>query len=315
MEHRAGRDVRIAGLLRRLAALFLFLSVAAGHAVAQDFEPRAYANTPVGMNFAVVGGVYTRGGLNFDAAVPVTNEKLGTTSLVVGYAHAFALWGRSAKFDVGVPYTRLSGTADYRGVPTERKVTGFGRTAMRVSVNFLGAPAMRLPEFKDWKQDLIMGASLQVSPPLGQYDEDRIVNITANRWSFKPELGLSKASGPWIGELKLAGTFYTDNDEFYGGVTRSQDPVYALQGNLIRGLSSGAWWSIDATYFTGGRSQIDGRFNRDLQQNWRVGASLSLPVDRFNSVKVAVSSGVYARTGNEFDAVALTWQHRWGGGL
>ncbi len=313
MAFRPGRIARASASKRWIATAALL--AAAGHAAAQDFEPRAYGNVPVGMNFAVVGGVHTRGGLNFDASIPATNEDLRTTSLVLGYAHAFALWGRSAKFDAAVPYTRLSGSADYPGLPVERKVTGFGRPVMRLSMNFHGAPALSMAEFRDWNQDLIIGASLQVSPPLGQYDEDRIVNITANRWSFKPELGLSKATGPWIGEVKLGATFFTDNDDFYGGVTRSQQPVYALQGNLIRSLPSGAWWSFDATYFAGGRSQLDGRYNRDLQQNWRVGASLSLPVDRRNSVKLAVSSGVYARTGNEFDAVGVSWQHRWGGGL
>ncbi|WP_372012649.1 transporter [Pseudoxanthomonas sp. 10H] len=295
--------------------MFAVLLLAAFPLAAQEFEPRAYGNVPVGMNFAVAGAAQTRGGLNFDASVPVTDESLRTTSLVLGYARAFSLWGRSAKFDAAVPYTRLDGTADYLGVPVERRVSGVGRPVLRLSTALSGAPALSMAEFRGWQQDLIIGASLQVSPPLGQYDDDRIVNITANRWSFKPELGLSKASGPWTGELKLAATFYTDNDAFYGGVTRSQDPVYALQGNLIRSLATGAWWSFDATYFAGGRSQIDGRYNRDLQQNWRVGASLSLPVDRRNSVKVALSSGVYARTGNDFDAVAVTWQHRWGGGL
>ncbi|KAF1690452.1 transporter [Pseudoxanthomonas koreensis] len=306
-------DARISIVLRCFAALAFALP--AGRAAAQEIEPRSYSNVPVGVNFLVAGAVQTRGGLSFDASVPITDEDLKTTSLVVGYARAFALWGQSAKFDAGVPYTRLDGSANYNGAPIERRVSGFGRPVMRLSVNFLGAPAMDMARFKDWKQDLIFGASLQVAPPLGQYDPDRIVNIASNRWSFKPELGLSKASGAWIGELKLAATFYTDNDEFYGGTTRSQEPLYALQGNLIRGLASGAWWSLDATYFTGGRSRVDGMHNRDLQQNWRVGASLSLPVDRKNSVKFAISSGVYARTGNEFDALGVTWQHRWGGGF
>jgi hypothetical protein len=298
-----------------LAWVVALAMAAVGRAGAQEIEPRSYSNVPVGVNFVVVGAVQTRGGLNFDSSVPITNEDLQTTSLVLGYAHAFALWGRSAKFDAGVPYTRLSGTADYLGEPAERKVSGFGRPVLRLSMNFHGAPAMGMADFKDWQQDLIVGASVQVSPPLGQYDEDRIVNIASNRWSIKPEFGLSKAAGPWITEAKLAATFYTDNDAFYGGVTRSQDPVYALQGNLIRGLESGAWWSLDATYFVGGRSQVGARYNRDLQQNWRVGASLSLPVDRRNSVKLALSSGVYARTGNSFDAVGVSWQHRWGGGF
>lgn len=306
---RAGTRTPI--LLASLSALALV----AGRLPAQEIEPRSYANVPVGVNFLVAGVVQTRGGLSFDSTVPITDEALRTTSLVLGYAHAFPLWGRSAKFDAGVPYTRLSGTAEYLGAPVERNVTGFGRPVLRLSYNFHGAPALGLAQFRDWRQELIVGASLQVSPPLGQYDEDRIVNIASNRWSFKPELGLSKAAGPWIGELKLAATVYTDNDRFYGGSTRSQDPLYAVQGNLIRGLASGAWWSLDATYFAGGRSQVDGRYNRDLQQNWRIGASLSLPVDRKNSLKFAVSSGVYARTGNSFDAAGVSWQHRWGGGF
>jgi len=309
---RATATTRIA-TLRRIVVLpalaFAF------HAGAQEIEPRAYSNAPVGVNFAIVGVAYTRGGLSFDATVPIENEDLHTTSLVMAYARTLSLWGRSGKFDAIVPYTWLDGTADLMGAPIERKVNGFARPAFRLSMNFLGAPAMGMAQFRDWRQDLIVGASLQVSPPLGQYDENRIVNIASNRWTIKPEIGMSKAKGPWIAELKLGATFFTDNDAFYGGVTRSQDPVYALQGNLIRGLASGAWWSFDATYFTGGRSQVDGRLNRDLQQNWRVGASLSLPVDRANSVKFALSSGVYARTGNDFDAVAVSWQHRWGGGL
>jgi len=287
----------------------------AGGACAQEIEPRAYSNAPVGVNFAIAGVAHARGGLSFDASVPVTNEDLRTTSLVMAYARSLSLWGRSGKFDAIVPYTWLRGTADLAGVPIERKVDGFARPAMRLSMNFFGAPAMDMAQFRDWKQDLIVGVSLQVSPPLGQYDENRIVNIASNRWTFKPEIGMSKAAGPWIAELKLGATFFTDNDDFYGNATRSQDPVYAMQANLIRGLASGAWWSIDATYFTGGRTQVDGLPNRDLQQNWRVDASLSLPVDRANSVKLAVSSGVYARTGNEFDAVAVSWQHRWGGGF
>ena len=304
---------QIAGWLRCVATLAL--AAMAWRAPAQEIEPRAYSNAPVGVNFFIAGAVETRGGLTFDSTVPITNEELRTTSLVLAYAHAFELRGRSAKFDAIVPYTRLRGSADFNGQPVERNVPGFGRPAFRMSVNFYGAPALSLPELREWKQDLIVGASLQVAPPLGQYDPDRIVNISSNRWSFKPELGLSKAAGPWTLELQAAASFFTDNDEFFGGTTRSQDPVYSLQGHVIRGLASGTWWSFDATYFAGGRSQVDGDRNRDLQRNWRVGATLSLPVDRLNSIKFAVSSGVYARTGNDFDAIGVSWQHRWGGGL
>ena len=70
---------------------------------------------------------------------------------------------------------------------------------------------------------------------------------------------------------------------------------------MIRSFRSGIWASVSATYFTGGRTTIDGARANDLQQNWRLGGTLSFPVDRHNSVKLYASSGVSDRTGNDFD--------------
>ncbi len=154
-----------------------------------------------------------------------------------------------------------------------------------------------------------------MSPPLGQYDESRLVNIGTNRWSFKPEVGVSKAVGPWTLEIAAAAMFFTDNDDFFGGNALSQEPIYSLQGHLVYGFRSGIWVSVDATYFAGGRTTLNGDQNNDLQQNWRVGGTVAVPVDRANSVKFYLSTGLSARTGNEYDLVGVAWQYRWGGGL
>jgi hypothetical protein len=154
-----------------------------------------------------------------------------------------------------------------------------------------------------------------MSVPTGQYDDSRLVNIGTNRWSFKPEVGVSKALGPWTLEVAAAATLYTDNPDFFGGNKRSQAPLYSAQGHVIYGLRSAIWASIDATYFTGGRTTVSGTRNNDLQQNWRVGGTLAFPVDRRNSIKLYGSSGVSARTGNNYDLIGIAWQYRWGAGL
>jgi hypothetical protein len=197
----------------------------------------------------------------------------------------------------------------------ERVVDGPTDIAFRLNANLYGAPAMGLKEFAAYEQDLIVGASLRVIAPAGQYDNTRVVNVGGNRWSFKPELGVSKAVGPWTLELSAAATIYTDNDDFNGGKTRSQDNIYTLQAHVIRSYSRGIWASLSGTWFAGGRTTIDGVRANDLQQNWRLGGTLSFPVDRWNSVKLYASSGVSDRTGNDFDLVGIAWQHRWGGGL
>ena len=210
----------------------MWLIAGVSTARAQDIEPRAYSNAPIGVNFLISGYAYTQGGLAFDASLPVQDPNLKTSSAVLAYVRTLDLWGKSGKFDAIVPYTWLSGTA--RAVSTgetiQREVDGLADSRFRLSVNLYGAPALTLKEFRDYQQDLIVGVSLQVSVPTGQYDPSRLVNIGTNRWSFKPEVGVSKAVGPWTLEFSAAVTLYTDNTDFLGGNTRSQDPVYSHAG-------------------------------------------------------------------------------------
>src|SRR6186713_1099331 len=96
------------------ALIALVLSGGARSADAQDIEPRAYSNAPVGVNFLIGGYAYTRGGIAFGPQLPITNPHLDTSSAVLAYARVLDLWGMSAKFDAIVPYTWLSGTAEYK---------------------------------------------------------------------------------------------------------------------------------------------------------------------------------------------------------
>jgi hypothetical protein len=304
-----------ASILTITALLVLAWLLAASAARAQDIEPRQYANTPVGVNFLISGYAYTQGGLSFDPTLPVTNPDLSTNSAVLGFARSLDFWGRSGKIDFIAPYTWLSGSADLDGEPVTRRISGFTDPRFRVSVNLYGAPSLTMKEFPAFQQDVIIGAALQVSAPWGQYDDTRLVNIGTNRWFFKPSLGVSKAVGLWILEATAAVTLYTDNTDFYGGKTREQDPLYAAEAHAIRSFSSGIWGSLDATYYTGGSTTVDDVAKRDLQRNWRFGATLAIPVNKRNSVKLYGSSGVSARTGNDYDLLGVAWQYRWGGGI
>ncbi len=287
----------------------------APRAAAQDIEPRTYFNAPIGINFLIVGYVYTQGALQFDSALDLTDAHLKTSNAVLAYARVLDLGGKAATFDMVVPYTALSGHALSDGERVERSVNGFANPSFRLCWNFYGAPALSLDEFRRWQPDLVIGASLRVTAPWSQYDPDRLVNIGTNRWSFRPEVGLSKTFGPWTLEGAAAATIYTVNDEFFGGNRREQDPLYSVQGHVIHGFSGGSWLSVDATYYAGGRNTVNGVLKADLQQNWRFGATYAIPIDRKNSVKLYASSGLSDRTGNSFDLVGIAYQHRWGEGM
>jgi hypothetical protein len=286
-----------------------------GRACAQDFEPRQYANAPIGVSFLAAGPTLTRLGFPLDPAVPLTDPQLNTYGAVLGYARVIRLGGQSAKLSIVAPYMWLDGKALFNNEPVSREVDGLTDMKVRLAANLLGAPALGLKEFMDYRQDLVIGASLTVTCPTGQYDPERLVNLGANRWSFKGELGASQAVGRWIMELSATAEVFTDNTDFYIGRTREQDAVYAGKGHVIRNFAKGMWASVDVTYYAGGSTTIDGVFRNDLQQNWRTGATFSTPLSKHHGLRFNWSAGVYARTGNNFDMVALTWQYRWGGGL
>jgi Putative MetA-pathway of phenol degradation len=305
------RAIRVLLIAALIASTVLAV---AAPAPAQDLEPRAYANTPVGLNFLIAGYAYTTGGIATDPALPIADAELTLHTGVLAYARSLDFFGRSGKVDVVVPYSGLSGSALVMGQEIEREITGFHDPRFRLSVNLYGAPALSFEEFAAYQQDLIIGISLAVTTPLGQYDSDKAVNLGTNRWSVKPEVGISKALGPVTLELAAGATVYTDNDDFLGR-TREQDPLYSFQGNVIYQFPRGIWGAVTATYLTGGRTTVDGRRNDDRQDNLRVGGTISVPLSRYQSVKVYGATGASTRVGGEFDVVGILWQYRWGTGF
>lgn len=280
----------------------------------QELEPRSYVNTPVGLNFVLAGYGYTKGSVVFSGSAPIKDAEVHTHSGVLAYVRSLDVWGRSGKLGVVVPYADASGSAKLAGQTQEREVSGFADPRLRLSVNLYGAPALSLEEFRSYRQDFIVGATLEVSPPLGQYDSEKLLNIGTNRWMVKPELGVSKALGSFTLEMSAAVTVFTPNNDFLGGKTLDQAPLYSLQGHLVHEFRNGLWAALDATYYVGGRTKIDGE-RGETEEHVRLGLTVTLPVNRYNSIKLYGSTGVYSRTGSDFDAVGIAWQVRWGAGL
>jgi len=284
-------------------------------AEAGEIEPRAYVNTPIGVNFLIAGYVYSDGGLATDGASPLQEANLKIHTGLLAYARSLDVWGKSGKVDLIVPYSNLSGNAMAGGTYREREVEGFNDPRLRFSVNLLGAPALSLEEFAKYRQDLIVGASVQVSAPLGQYDEDRLVNLGNNRWYVKPDLGISKAWGDFVLELSTGVFLFTENHDYYGGKELEQDPLYTAQLHATYNIGRGIWAAVSGTYDFGGRTTVNDVTSNDEQSNSRMGLTLALPVNRNNSVKLYGSTSLHTRRGSESDLVGIAWQHRWGGGL
>ncbi len=295
--------------------LMMCLAVAACTSVrAQDLEPRAYSNTPTGMSFLILGYGHTSGSVLLDPSLPIDNVSIESDSALLGFATTLDVFGKSSKLQLLVPYGSLNAKGTLLGQERERSVTGFSDPLLRFSVNFIGAPALTMEKFKDYKQDLIIGASLGFGVPIGQYDDTKLVNIGSNRWSLNPELGFSKALGRLTAEIAPGVALYTDNGDFLYGHTREQAPLYYVKGNLSYNIAPACWVALSGRYFSGAHSTLDGVEKDDEQKGTRFGLTIAFPLSRHQSVKIYGTTGFDADWKNDLKAFGIAWQYRFGGG-
>src|SRR5262249_54481124 len=140
---------------------------------------------------------------------------------------------------------------------------------------------------------------------------DKVINISANRWSFKPDFGITWPLGNWYLELSAGVWLFGDNDDFFGGVKREQDPLTTFQGNVSYTFKPRLWLAAGWTHYTGGRTTVDHVRKSDWQDNDRYGITLSIPLISGQSLKLSYSSGATTRIGSDFDTYSLTWQFAW----
>jgi hypothetical protein len=287
--------------------------------LAQDLAPRAYVITPIHSNAVVLTYSFFDGDLIFDNSVPITGATAKVSVPIFSIFHSFKLLGKTASLTASLPY----GVGNVRGTVMDAEAkayrSGLFDSTYRFSVNLMGGPAMDVGDFRKWHQKMIIGASLRIVAPTGQYDPTKLINYGANRWGFKPEIGLSRRWGHWVLDSYAAVWFYTTNQEFFshnqfspGLNVQKQQSIGAFEGHLSYDVRPRLWASLDGNFWVGGRTAINGVENpNSLQRNSRIGGTVSLPVSKHQSVKCSYNRGAYIRYGGNLNNVSVGWQYSW----
>ena len=188
--------------------------------------------------------------------------------------------------------------------------TGFGDMSLRFSFLMCGAPASSPAQLAKAPRRTILGASLSIVAPTGQYIYGKLINLGTNRWSFKPELALSQPiANRWLFDIYAGVWLFTTNNSFYpGSSSRTQDPMGTFQAHISYNITPRLWAALNFTYYTGGESSVDGVGKDDREENSRIGGTVVLPVGKRHTVKVAYSTGAIIRFGANFSTVSIAWQ-------
>jgi hypothetical protein len=285
--------------------------LAAGACFAQEITPRAYWPAPRDTKLLIAAYGYQAGDVITDTSLAIEGANSKSHSAALAYQQTLNVFGRTANLQLKMPFASVSARAEFDGEPVARDVSGIGDASAELSINLLGAPSMSPEEFQLFRQQPrpILAAGIKLVAPTGQYDNDRLVNIGSNRWATRLRLGyIQPLTNFWVLELSVGTWFFQDNSDFFGGV-REQNPITAFDVSLIRRIRPGFWVSLDGTYYSGGRTKVDGVASSDYQRNSRLGFSVSHPVARRHLWKLSFNSDISTKSGGDFDTIGLNYAY------
>jgi hypothetical protein len=280
---------------------------------AQELDPRALQNLPVGTDFVIAATGYSRGNLLVDPILPIEGARADVWNLTCGFMHVLDVFGKNGRVHATVPFATGQWEAMIAGTDSSTNRTGMGDPRIGFSYYFAGAPALTRAEFRSFRQTTIAGANLNVSVPLGQYDPNRLVNLGSNRWTIAPRLGISHAfSLRWTAEAYLGATFFTANNENYRGTKLTQEPFLEVDLHGIYMIRvPGVWVAASAGYGWGGATTISGE-RKESVSNTRASLAFRMPLSPRSGLKLAYINGVTTSAGTDFDTIQLAYQHELG---
>lgn len=270
-------------LTRRVLLAAVLLAAGGGAGLsAQELEPRRWTHLPVGTNLAATGYVHSVGDLDFDPVLEISEAEVSLHTFLAAYSRYFGLLGETARLDLQIPFVSGRWSGLLSGTPTSVDREGMADPRVRLSWTFLGAPALERAEFAEYvkgREDrTLAGVAVAVRLPLGEYMDDKLINLGENRWSFQGQLGAVHSSGPWSFEATASLFVHTANDDFYGGNRLEQDPLYALQGHVVRSFDGGWWVSGGVAYGWAGEAEVNGVGKDDDRRNLLYGVSTGVSI-------------------------------------
>ncbi|WP_052201136.1 transporter [Terriglobus sp. TAA 43] len=283
---------------------------------AQFSDPRTYTNSPVDLNQIELMYAYVRSDASIDPSIIVGNAKFNLNQGVIAYTRYFGVRHRLTWIQPSIPIASASGSI--AGTTISGDVNGAGDTSYQIGTLLKGGPALTASEFETYKPKTSIGASFTFTAPTGQYDHNRLLNLGSDRWSFKPEVGLSHPFGPeqkWVIDAYVNSYFFSDNTMYRGAEVLKQMPLPGVEAHLSYSLNNSVWASLDIRYSFRGDTLINGVNQDNVQRNFIVGSQLNASINARSTLIFVYAHALVHDNGPNISGFAVRYDYVWGKGL
>jgi len=304
-------------MCKRRVFLYLLLAVLCrpDQARGQFTDPRAYDNTPVGVSQLELAYAYAHADASIDTALIIAGAAFDLNQGTVEYTRYFGFFHRTAWVNASLPVAGLNGSVT--GTNIHGSLTDVGDSSYELAMLLKGGPALSVKQFADFRPTTTVGVSLSITAPTGQYDSKKVINLGSDRWSFKPEIGISRPFGSkqkWVIDGYASAYFFTDNTSYHGVEILRQQPLPGFEGHISYSFTPNLWVSLDTRYSFRGDTLINGTDQNNPQQNFILGSEVNVSVNSRTQLVFKFAKAVVHHNGPAYTGFMVEYLYSWGRG-
>jgi hypothetical protein len=234
----------------------------------------------------------------FDPAHTVApGGEVEATLALAGYARTFSLFDRAAMAAILLPMGRVSGDVTVAGRTFNQSANGFGDPMLEFNINVLGPKAQRnIPDALRYEPGFSVDLLADLALPIGDYNSEQALNLGQNRWYGRLGAPVIWQLGAWVPGRRttlefLPAVWFFGANEDYVGQKLETDPMFQLDAHLTRDFTEHLWGSLDAAWYYGGESSINGVSGEKLD-NFGVGLTLGYSINDNLNLTVGYKSTI-----------------------
>lgn len=258
------------------------------------------------------------------------NSDAEANIFLASYARHFTLFDRPSSVAVNV----LGGSADVNvdtnlvpsqflpagvtsGSSFSQSASGYGDPSVQLDVNLLGTPPLiSTVDLVNYEPTWTIDAAVLLAVPIGQYDDDKLINIGQNRFYGRFALPMKYHFGAFAPgqrtsvELTPSVWLFGENDDFVGR-NLENDPLWQLEGHVTHDFTRSFYGSLDLLYRRGFQSKINGLEVGDELEVGDIGFTMNYQVTDNVALRAGYSSNLFGDDGLDNSVVRLQLVYGW----
>jgi len=203
------------------------------------------------------------------------------------------------------------------GTSFSESASGYADPSVQLDVNLFGTPALpAIYSYLNYEPTWTLDAAVMLVVPLGQYDDDKVVNLGLNRFigriAFPLKYHFRVFSPGYRSTIEVVPSvwLFAENDDFVGQKLEN-DPLWQIEAHWTHDFTRQFYGSLDLLYRTGFQSEIDGvKMGSDIEIG-TLGFTLHFSVSDNVAIRTSFSSNVFGDSDIETSMIRLQFVYAW----